>query len=139
MEGLSRLEYRGYDSAGVALVSGDDVFTEKRAGKLGNLQAALDGVAIPLSATAIGHTRWATHGGPTDENAHPHRGGPDGKIAVVHNGIVENFHALKSELLEQGVEFTSETDTEVAAHVLAQAFAGSGDLTEAMRAVVNRL
>ena len=139
MEGLSRLEYRGYDSAGVALVSGDDVFTEKRAGKLGNLQAALDGVAIPLSATAIGHTRWATHGGPTDENAHPHRGGPDGKIAVVHNGIVENFHALKSELLQQGVEFTSETDTEVAAHVLAQAFAGSGDLTEAMRAVVNRL
>ena len=139
MEGLARLEYRGYDSAGVALVDGDSVFTEKRAGKLANLRAALEGEAVPVSATAIGHTRWATHGGPTDENAHPHRGGADGKIAVVHNGIVENFHALKSELLEQGVAFTSETDTEVAAHLVAAAFAETADLTEAMRRVVNRL
>ncbi|HIZ97898.1 MAG TPA: glutamine--fructose-6-phosphate transaminase (isomerizing) [Candidatus Janibacter merdipullorum] len=139
MEGLARLEYRGYDSAGVALVRSDEVFTEKRAGKLANLRAALDAEAVPVSATAIGHTRWATHGGPTDENAHPHRGGDDGKLAVVHNGIVENFHALKAELLEQGVTFTSETDTEVAAHLLARAFAQSGDLTEAMRTVVNRL
>ncbi len=139
MEGLARLEYRGYDSAGVALVHDDAVFTEKKAGKLANLRAALDGDAIPVSATAIGHTRWATHGGPTDENAHPHRGGDDGKLAVVHNGIVENFHALKSELLEEGVSFTSETDTEVAAQLLARAFAESGDLTEAMRSVVNRL
>ena len=139
MEGLARLEYRGYDSAGVALVHDEAVFTEKKAGKLANLKAALEGDAIPVSATAIGHTRWATHGGPTDENAHPHRGGDDGKLAVVHNGIVENFHALKSELLEEGLSFTSETDTEVAAQLLARAFAESGDLTEAMRSVVNRL
>ncbi len=139
MEGLSRLEYRGYDSAGVALVTGDEVFTQKRAGKLANLRSALDSQAVPASATAIGHTRWATHGGPTDQNAHPHRGGEDGKLAVVHNGIVENFHALKNELLAQGVTFTSETDTEVAAHLLAAAYTEAGDLTEAMRRVVNRL
>lgn len=139
MEGLARLEYRGYDSAGVALVAGDEVYTQKRAGKLANLREALEGDTVPSAATAIGHTRWATHGGPTDENAHPHRGGADGKLAVVHNGIVENFHQLKQELLAQGVTFTSETDTEVAAQLLAAAFAESGDLTEAMRSVVNRL
>ncbi|MFF5323000.1 glutamine--fructose-6-phosphate transaminase (isomerizing) [Janibacter hoylei] len=139
MEGLARLEYRGYDSAGVALVAGDEVYTQKRAGKLANLREALEGDTVPSAATAIGHTRWATHGGPTDENAHPHRGGADGKLAVVHNGIVENFHQLKQELLAQGVTFTSETDTEVAAQLLAASFAESGDLTEAMRSVVNRL
>ncbi|MEN3121414.1 glutamine--fructose-6-phosphate transaminase (isomerizing) [Janibacter terrae] len=139
MEGLARLEYRGYDSAGVALVDRGGVFTEKRAGKLANLRGALEGDTVPGSATAIGHTRWATHGGPTDQNAHPHRGGGDGKLAVVHNGIVENFHALKQELLAEGAEFTSETDTEVAAHLVARAFAATGDLTEAMRTVVGRL
>ncbi|MFJ6133349.1 glutamine--fructose-6-phosphate transaminase (isomerizing) [Janibacter terrae] len=139
MEGLARLEYRGYDSAGVALVDRGGVFTEKRAGKLANLRGALERDTVPGSATAIGHTRWATHGGPTDQNAHPHRGGGDGKLAVVHNGIVENFHALKQELLAEGAEFTSETDTEVAAHLVARAFAATGDLTEAMRTVVGRL
>ncbi|GAB3113182.1 glutamine--fructose-6-phosphate transaminase (isomerizing) [Janibacter alkaliphilus] len=139
MEGLARLEYRGYDSAGVALVTGDDVFTEKRAGKLVNLRDALAADDVPDAVTGIGHTRWATHGGPTDGNAHPHRGGKDGKLALVHNGIIENFHALRNELLEQGVEFRSETDTEVAAHLVAAAYERTGDLTDAMRAVVNRL
>ncbi|MGE9808211.1 MULTISPECIES: glutamine--fructose-6-phosphate transaminase (isomerizing) [unclassified Janibacter] len=139
MEGLARLEYRGYDSAGVALVAGGQVETEKRAGKLVNLQEALAAHAPAPAATAIGHTRWATHGGPTDGNAHPHRGGPEGKLAVVHNGIIENFHALKNELLAEGVTFTSETDTEVAAQLLGREMEATGDLTEAMRAVVNRL
>jgi glutamine---fructose-6-phosphate transaminase (isomerizing) len=139
MDGLGRLEYRGYDSAGVALVDGGQVVTEKRAGKLTNLRAALEERPPPPSATAIGHTRWATHGGPTDANAHPHRGGGDGKLALVHNGIIENFHALKAALSTEGVPFTSETDTEVVAHLLDRAYADTGDLTDAMRAVVARL
>ena len=139
MEGLARLEYRGYDSAGVALVDHGQVATAKRAGKLANLRHAIEEHPLPEAATAIGHTRWATHGGPTNENAHPHRGGTDGKLALIHNGIIENFHALKSELLEAGVDFRSETDTEVAAHLLARAYDETGDLTEAMRLVVNRL
>ncbi|WP_411283031.1 glutamine--fructose-6-phosphate transaminase (isomerizing) [Lapillicoccus sp.] len=136
MEGLARLEYRGYDSAGVALIDGDHVVTEKRAGKLVNLREALVVHPVPPSSTAIGHTRWATHGGPTDNNAHPHRGGTDGKLALIHNGIIENFHSLKSRLVDDGVTFTSETDTEVAAHLVARAFEQTGDLTDAMRVVV---
>ncbi|MEO7070871.1 MAG: glutamine--fructose-6-phosphate transaminase (isomerizing) [Nostocoides sp.] len=141
MEGLARLEYRGYDSAGIALVdtAHDTVATEKRAGKLENLRSALDAHPLPDSSTAIGHTRWATHGGPTDVNAHPHRGGVDGKLAVIHNGIIENFHALKKVLLADGVEFTSETDTEVAAQLLAREFEQTHDLTAAMLGVVGRL
>jgi glucosamine--fructose-6-phosphate aminotransferase (isomerizing) len=139
MEGLARLEYRGYDSAGVALVTEDGVVSDKRAGKLVNLQEALDADDLPGATTGIGHTRWATHGGPTDQNAHPHRGGEDGRLALIHNGIIENFHSLKKELLGQGVAFASETDTEVAAHLVARAYAEQGDLTEAMRTVVNRL
>ena len=137
MEGLARLEYRGYDSAGIALVTGDHVSTAKKAGKLANLQAALEANPLPESSTGIGHTRWATHGGPTDANAHPHRGGADGKLALIHNGIIENFHPLRNELLADGVEFTSETDTEVVAHLLAKAY--KGDLKTAMLEVVNRL
>ncbi len=137
MEGLARLEYRGYDSAGVALVAEGQVAAQKRAGKLVNLRQALVDAPLPASRTAIGHTRWATHGGPTDQNAHPHRGGDDGKLALIHNGIIENFHSLKTQLLADGVGSASETDTEVAAQLLAQAYAG--DLTEAMRTVVNRL
>jgi len=136
MEGLARLEYRGYDSAGVALIDGDHVVTEKRAGKLVNLREALVAHPVPPSSTAIGHTRWATHGGPTDNNAHPHRGGTDGRLALIHNGIIENFHSLKSRLVDDGVTFTSETDTEVAAHLVARAFEQTGDLTDAMRVVV---
>ena len=137
MEGLARLEYRGYDSAGIALVTGDHVSTAKKAGKLANLQAELEAHPLPESSTGIGHTRWATHGGPTDANAHPHRGGTDGKLALIHNGIIENFHPLRNELLADGVEFTSETDTEVVAHLLAKAY--KGDLKTAMLEVVNRL
>jgi glutamine---fructose-6-phosphate transaminase (isomerizing) len=136
MEGLARLEYRGYDSAGVALVAGDHVETRKKSGKLANLTAELEAHPLVESTTAIGHTRWATHGGPTDANAHPHRGGGDGKLALIHNGIIENFHALKQGLLAEGVEFTSETDTEVVAHLVAAAYDTHGDLTDAMRAVV---
>jgi glucosamine--fructose-6-phosphate aminotransferase (isomerizing) len=139
MEGLARLEYRGYDSAGVALVTSEGVAPEKRAGKLVNLQGALDAEELPGATTGIGHTRWATHGGPTDQNAHPHRGGEDGRLALIHNGIIENFHQLKGELLAAGVDFRSETDTEVAAHLVAREHAATGDLTEAMRTVVNRL
>ncbi len=136
MEGLARLEYRGYDSAGVALIDGDHVETRKKSGKLANLRNEIDADPLPLSTTGIGHTRWATHGGPTDDNAHPHRGGADGKLALIHNGIIENFHALKSGLIADGVTFSSETDTEVVAHLLARAYEEKGDLTEAMRTVV---
>ncbi len=139
MEGLARLEYRGYDSAGVALVTEDGVASEKRAGKLVNLQGALDADHLPGATTGIGHTRWATHGGPTDQNAHPHRAGEDGKLALIHNGIIENFHQLKNALLADGAAFSSETDTEVAAHLVAREYAETGDLTQAMQNVVNRL
>ncbi|WP_457252773.1 glutamine--fructose-6-phosphate transaminase (isomerizing) [Pedococcus sp. P5_B7] len=139
MEGLARLEYRGYDSAGVALVTEDGVASEKRAGKLVNLQEALDAEHLPGATTGIGHTRWATHGGPTDQNAHPHRAGEDGKLALIHNGIIENFHQLKNALLADGAAFSSETDTEVAAHLVAREYAKTNDLTKAMQNVVNRL
>ena len=139
MEGLARLEYRGYDSAGVALVTADGVSSEKRAGKLVNLVDALEAEHLPGATTGIGHTRWATHGGPTDQNAHPHRAGEGGKLALIHNGIIENFHQLKSALLAEGATFESETDTEVAAHLVAREYATTGDLTLAMQNVVNRL
>jgi len=138
MEGLRRLEYRGYDSAGVALVTGGHagLVTAKKSGKLANLVEELDANPLPAATAAIGHTRWATHGAPNDVNAHPHVAGP---IAVIHNGIVENFAPLKAELLAAGVEFLSETDTEVTAHLLARAYAEHGDLSVAMCAVARRL
>jgi glutamine---fructose-6-phosphate transaminase (isomerizing) len=138
IEGLRRLEYRGYDSAGVALVNGSDLFTEKRAGKLGNLDAALESVEPPKSTTGIGHTRWATHGAPNDRNAHPHVG-PGRRVAVVHNGIIENFARLRAELELAGNELVSETDTEVAAHLLEAELDSGADLTAAMAAVCRRL
>ncbi|HEY6793534.1 MAG TPA: glutamine--fructose-6-phosphate transaminase (isomerizing) [Kineosporiaceae bacterium] len=138
LEGLRRLEYRGYDSAGVALLADGELVWSKRAGKLARLVGALDTEPLPAATTGIGHTRWATHGGPTDANAHPHLGG-DGRVAVIHNGIIENFAVLKAELAEDGVEFVSQTDTEVAAHLLAKAYAEKADLAEALRAVARRL
>ncbi|MGN6300073.1 MAG: glutamine--fructose-6-phosphate transaminase (isomerizing) [Angustibacter sp.] len=138
LEGLRRMEYRGYDSAGVVIQSPDGLATEKRAGKLANLEKALSDDPLPHGVTGIGHTRWATHGAPNDENAHPPLGG-GGRLALVHNGIIENFAALKAELVADGVEFTSQTDTEVAAHLVSRAYDELGDLTAAMRAVCNRL
>ncbi|AEI11381.1 glutamine--fructose-6-phosphate transaminase (isomerizing) [Cellulomonas gilvus] len=137
LEGLRRLEYRGYDSAGVALVApGQELATAKKAGKLANLVEELDARPLPDATSAIGHTRWATHGGPTDVNAHPHVAG---RLAVIHNGIVENFAVLKADLLAEGAQFTSETDTEVVAHLLARAYERAGDLTVAMAAVARTL
>ncbi|MEP6478176.1 MAG: glutamine--fructose-6-phosphate transaminase (isomerizing) [Rhodoglobus sp.] len=137
--GLKRLEYRGYDSAGVAVIDQDGhLGTRKRAGKLQILVDDLQDHPLPNGATGIGHTRWATHGGPTDRNAHPHLSA-DGKLALIHNGIIENFATLKQELLDTGAEFTSETDTEVAALLVGREYDATGDLTEALRRVVARL
>ena len=138
MEGLSRLEYRGYDSAGVAVATPTGLATAKKAGKLANLVAELEANPLADGTAAIGHTRWATHGAPTDLNAHPHLA-DDGRLAVIHNGIIENFHALRAELTGAGVPFRSETDTEVVAHLLARDYTETGDLTAAMLATTRRL
>ncbi|MER6279886.1 glutamine--fructose-6-phosphate transaminase (isomerizing) [Streptomyces sp900105245] len=138
MAGLKRLEYRGYDSAGVAVLADGGMAAAKKAGKLVNLEKELVERPLPTGSTGLGHTRWATHGGPTDANAHPHLDNA-GRVAVVHNGIIENFAVLRAELSERGHELTSETDTEVVAHLLAEEFSGAADLAEAMRLVCRRL
>ncbi len=138
VEGLRRLEYRGYDSAGVVLVHEGGLVGDKRAGKLANLDAALEEHPLPESTVGIGHTRWATHGPPTDRNAHPHRGQKE-RVAVVHNGIIENFASLRHELESAGHDLRSDTDTEVAAHLLENAVAEGADLTTAMQEVCRRL
>jgi len=138
--GLKRLEYRGYDSAGVSVINSQGTLeTRKRAGKLSILVDDIDKSPLGDSHIGIGHTRWATHGAPTDGNAHPHLGGDTQKLSLIHNGIIENFAELKSELLEAGVSFASETDTEVAAHLIARQYDKTGNLIESFRTVVRRL
>jgi len=139
IDSLRKLEYRGYDSAGIALTgkAGEKLIVAKRAGKLSNLESALTSDHAD-SLSGIGHTRWATHGGPTDENAHPHISS-DGKVAVIHNGIIENYLELKAELEKRGHKFASQTDTESVAHLLSDEFNLSKDLADAMRKVCKRL
>src|SRR5271154_4740804 len=131
LEGLKKLEYRGYDSAGIAVCRPDDSLSVRRAsGKLRNLEELLR--LDPIEGNfGIGHTRWATHGRPTEENAHPHRD-CTGDIVVVHNGIVENFLPLKEQLIREGHQFKTQTDTEVIAHLVERHFDGS--LEAAVRA-----
>jgi glucosamine--fructose-6-phosphate aminotransferase (isomerizing) len=140
MDGLRLLEYRGYDSAGVAIVAADGTLaTARKAGELTNLEKLLAGGPSLAGHTGVGHTRWATHGAPTDRNAHPQLDAA-GSVAIIHNGIIENFAALRAELEASGHELSSDTDTEVVAHLLADAYDTTGrDLAAAMRAVVRRL
>ena len=140
IEGLRRLEYRGYDSAGLAVSAPGlgHVEIAKKSGKLVNLITELEASPLAPASAAIGHTRWATHGAPNDVNAHPHLA-DNGRLAIIHNGIVENFASLRDELLADGVAFLSETDTEVVAHLLAKTYRSTKDLSQAMRIVARRL
>src|SRR5688572_17334877 len=134
IEGLRRLEYRGYDSAGVAVVNGHGIDVRRSAGKLSNLEQVIE--KEPLSGLyGLGHTRWATHGRPTEENAHPHRD-CTGKIVVVHNGIIENYLDLKHELQRQGHRFVTETDTEIVAHLVEREMRDDGLENAARRALM---
>jgi len=135
LDGLKRLEYRGYDSAGVAVLSNAKIDIRRSVGKIVNLEKNLAGGALS-GPVGIGHTRWATHGKPSEQNAHPHR---SGTLALVHNGIIENYLALKTLLQKDGVRFQSETDTEVVAHLIAQSVKAGLGLEEAVRAAVREI
>ncbi len=136
LEGLSKLEYRGYDSAGVAVINDGGIEIAKTRGRLANLSDKIDGGKSISGTVGIGHTRWATHGEPSDVNSHPHLSS-SGKFAVVHNGIIENYIPLKKRLIDKGFEFVSETDTEVIAHLFEYYY--KGDLLEAMTKVIHRV
>lgn len=136
--GLKRLEYRGYDSAGVAVLADGGWPPRRRPGSSSTWRRNSRTGRCSAGNAGIGHTRWATHGGPTDINAHPHLDNA-GRVAVVHNGIIENFASLREELAGRGHDLTSETDTEVVAHLLAEAYSSGGDLADAMRLVCRQL
>ena len=146
LSGLERLEYRGYDSAGISIQAAGELQAVRAVGNLQALRAAVEtigegggvAVAAPPATTGIGHTRWATHGRVCEENAHPHFDAED-RVHIVVNGIVENYVELKQQLLERGFEFTSETDVEVVAHLLAEELDGGASLAEAVRRTYNRL
>ena len=131
MEGLRRLEYRGYDSTGVALIENGKIVVSKKAGKVSELQSELKNYSSP-STIGIGHTRWATHGAPTDANAHPHKD-QNGRIALIHNGIIENYQTIKKKLLAEGHTFQSETDTEILSHFIGSLYEKTNDLFTATR------
>lgn len=135
LDGLSKLEYRGYDSAGLAIVEEGRIFVDKKSGKLSNLKESLK-EKVHFANIGIGHTRWATHGVPSDVNSHPHCS-CDGKVAIVHNGIIENYSALKSELIEKGYKFISDTDSEVIAQLFSYFY--NGDLLETIKKVKDKL
>src|SRR3954464_5919342 len=133
IEGLRRLEYRGYDSAGVTTLTGPHLHLRKRAGRISELAKFLGEKPAP-GCQGISHTRWATHGPANDRNAHPHLSS-DGSVALVHNGVIENYSALKKQLQAEGVIFRSDTDTEVIAHLIEQQLKTKDDLVEAIRRV----
>jgi len=135
LQGLTKLEYRGYDSAGIAVNCGDDIFIEKAVGRLDALKEKLQNQKVD-GVIGIGHTRWATHGRPSDRNAHPHTD-CNGNFVVVHNGIIENYMSLKEELVKRGHKFISETDTEVVPHLLEEVY--DGDFEKSVREVLNKI
>jgi glutamine---fructose-6-phosphate transaminase (isomerizing) len=137
LQGLSKLEYRGYDSAGVATLDGGRIGLLKAVGKLGALSRAV-AAAPPSGSTGLGHTRWATHGAPSEVNAHPHTD-CSGRVALAHNGIIENYQALRAELEAAGHVFKSQTDSEVLAHIVEDGLKAADDPLEALRAALRRV